>query len=185
MGVIEERKNSKGEISYRVLIRKKGIDISRTFEDKESAKLYEFYKERLINNMSNFEVDLSCRITLRDIVDLKMKDVNSDIKSFCLFKLSLNRFEEFLGEEKYYSQISFDEWLEATKKIYEKDVYRGAKTENGKRKMSPDTLRKTLAYMSSCVSYAISLGIKLENYPLKVIQTYVNPMLKSVKSIDV
>lgn len=185
MARIEEREDSKGEISYRVLIRKKGIEISRTFHDKESAKLYEFYKERLIENMSNFEVPLNIRITLRDIVDMKIKDSGTDIKSFRLFTLALDRFEEIFPSGKFYSELSFDDWFNASKIIYEKDVYRGAKTEKGKRRMSPDTLRKTLAYMSSCVSHAISLGIELENYPLKVIQTYVNPMLKSLKCIDV
>ena len=181
MAAIEERKNANGEISYRVLIRKKGIDISRTFDNKETAILFEFYKEKLINNMSNFDVPLNKRVTLRYIVDLKLKDVIDDMRFMSSFKVSLSEFEEIFGIEKFLHEISYEDWLEASKKIFSNSVYRGYKTEKAKRDMSLSTFKKRLAYMSSCITYAVSLGIELENHPLKVIQVYINPMMNKDK----
>ena len=40
MATIEKISNSDGSISYRVKIRKKGIDVSRTFRNEEDAIIW-------------------------------------------------------------------------------------------------------------------------------------------------
>lgn len=163
--------------SFRVQIRRKGLDISKNFRNIEDANLYADYKERLIDNIKNFEVPLKDRITLNDLLEIKLKDSdNKDLK--CHVLVAFNRFNEIFGEHKFYNKITYKDWEDACKKLSESYVFRGAKSENGKRIMSLNTLRRYFAYVSSCVSHAQSLGIELDNIPLKILQVCINPKLK-------
>ena len=174
MATIEKISNSDGSISYRVKIRKKGIDVSRTFRNEEDAIMYGKYKERLIENMENFDVPLKSRVTLRQIFELKPKETYSAKNHN---DLSLIRFEEFLGPNRFYEDITFDEWRGCVEKFAKMDVFKGGRTEKSKRLMSPQTIRRMFAMASSVVSHAQSLGIELENHPLRVIQTTIRPKL--------
>jgi hypothetical protein len=174
MATIKEKKLSDGSISFRVEIRKKGIQIYKSFTVLEDAELYSFYKERLIENMESFEVPLKDRVTLNQIYELKLKDSNSiNIKSHV--KMAIEKFNEIFGVNTFCNDISYKDWENSCKILSQSYVYRGAKTENSKRIISLSTLRRYFAYASSCISHAQSLGIELENHPLKVLQVIINP----------
>lgn len=176
-----EKRVGKEETTYRVAIRRKGIEIYKSFKTEEDAKLYVFYKERLIDNMEQFEVPLSERITLSEILDLKigsMKDY--DKRTLNDMEMSFKKCKRFLPDKKYYHQFTENEWLECAKQLYQEDSWRGSRSNT--LKISPITLRRILANVSSAVSHCISLGIALDNLPLKIIQTFVNPMIKAKNS---
>lgn len=185
MGSIQERIEVDGVTkSYRVKIRKNGFeDINKTFKDKHDAELYVWYKERLLNNIENFDVSIEKRTTLLSILELKMSTLEeSDKKALLDYISTKERLFLFFKHKCFYNDISFENWLEFCKFMLNHDVYRGAKTDGGKRKMSPVTLRKIMAMISSAVSHAQGLGIPLDNNPLKVIQTYINPLIKNKES---
>lgn len=179
MARIEKRENKDGSFSYRVQIRKKGMDIYKTFSTEEAANLYSFYKESLIDNMVSFDVDLGKRVCLSHIVELKLKTIDpSDKRTINAYEKCLENFLFAFGKDPFLCDLTYDDWLETAKKIYEIPVYRGGKNERCKRKMSLETFRRYFAYMSSSISNAHSLGIELENHPLKVIRTFISPKLK-------
>jgi hypothetical protein len=176
------KENVNGEKSYRVRINFKNIEISKTFYDERDAKLFIKYKKRLLCNMENFEVNINQRVTIQDIFELKKRKIPiSDKKSLSDLHVALERFQNNLPD-KFLSQLTYEDWLECTKKLSQLDIYRGAKTEAGKRIISFKTLKKTLAIASSCVSNAIEEGIHIENFPLKVIQTFLIKLLKTKES---
>lgn len=180
MASIEKKRVGDG-FSYRIQIRKKGIEIYKTFSNEEDAKLYIFYKERLIDNMTNFDIPLKDRVTLEQLFELKKKACEGyDKRTLNELDNVFNRVNSFIGENKFFHEISYDQWLSIAKSVYEMDVFRGSKTNI--IKMSPITLRRYFATLSSVISHAISLGISLENYPLKVMKTYINPLIKIHKS---
>lgn len=177
MANIRKRISRTGEITYSVNIRRKDIDVCKTFFDEEDAKMYIWYKERLIDNMKNFEVPLSDRITLQQVFEMKISTIpECNRKAISDMNMSKNRLCEIFGKNKFLHEISFEDWVNAAKKLCTCDVFRGAKTENSKRKMSTSTLRKIFAYASSSISYALKKGLNFENHPLKVMQTYINEL---------
>lgn len=179
MATIEARPTDKGKISYRVMIRKKGINIYKTFHKKEDAELYVFYKERLIDNIENFEVPLGQMVTLDQIFELKISSISiSNKREINDYENCKKRLKESFSGKVFYKDISLDDWRNAAKSLLATEVYRGAKTENGKRLMSPVTLKKIYYQASSVVSYVKSQGIVIDNHPLTILQTYINPMLK-------
>lgn len=183
MACLEKRPRKDGTIAYEVNIRKKGYEIYKTFDNEEDARLYSFYKERLIDNMHNFEVPLKERLTIEQIFDLKLKSIDEferrTINDICKSK---ERLSMFFDPHKFIHQISYDEWLDCAKKLLDFDVFRGAEKDHNKRKMSLKSLRKIFAYLSASISHANSLGIELDNLPLKVIQTFISPKIKSNNS---
>jgi len=181
MATIEKRISKDGKTSYRVNIRKKGIEIMRTFYDKETANLFVYYKENLINNMQNFEVPLQNRITLLQIFELK-ESAMDDKSSLNHIKNAKIKLCDYFKEKIFYNEISLEEWIEAAKFLYTTDVYKGAKTENSKRKMSANTLRNIFAYASAAISYAQNKGIEIENNAQKVMNIYILPLIKESKN---
>jgi hypothetical protein len=185
MASIEKRTTKSGEITYRVSIRKKGREIYKTFHDLEAGKLYAYYKENLITNMENFEVPIEKRISLNDILELKQKTIDeSNLREISDFNFNKNKLSELFKNKIFYIDISYDEWLACAKALLDSYVYRGGKTERGKRKMSPHTLRKIFAHASSAVNHAKEMGIPLENHPLNVMQTFITPLIKNMKEIE-
>lgn len=182
MHEIEKRYDKNGIVSYRINIRRGNVDISRTFFTEEDAKLFAFYKERLIDNMKTFEVPLKERVTLRQIIELKINsNIELDTRSIGELNKSCERLENILGHDKFLCQLSYDDWLKAAKLLYDLPVYRGSKAEHNKRSMSLKTLRRILATISSAFSNAQEIGIDIENHPLKVIQLYINPQIRGKK----
>lgn len=177
MANIEKREGKEGT-TYRVAIRRKGIEIYKSFKTEEDAKLYVFYKERLIDNMEQFEVPLSERITLSEILDLKIGAVAGyDKRTLNDLEMSFRKCKKHLPNKKYYYQFTENDWLKCAQQIYEEDAWRGSKANT--IKISPVTLRRIFANISSAISHCISLGIALENLPLKIIKTFINPMIKN------
>ena len=178
MAVLEHRKNKDGSFSYRVQIRRNGVTIYKTFNTEEDARVFLWYKERLIDNMKNYELSLKETISFFHTIDLKCASMKNpkEIERMRILKVA---FSEHFGGDKFLSKLTYDDWVNFAKYLLQKDVYRGAKTEVGKRKMSISTLRRTFAYISSCFSYAQSKGIDIENHPLMVIRTFISPKLNS------
>ena len=98
MGSISKRVNSNGEVSFSVKVRKQGIDITKTFFTEEDAKLFIYYKERLIKNKENFDVPIAKRITLDYCIDLKLQEKDRDCKEISSFNCARDRFNEKLGK---------------------------------------------------------------------------------------
>lgn len=171
MASIDKRPKKNGEISYEVNIRRKGFEISKTFRTEEDANLYAFYKERLIDNMDNFEVNIKNRVTLKDLTELKLKNVTErrarqDIEN------AFMKVRPHIGD-KFLSEITYDNWIEIAKKLLGEYVYKGARNETNKRLMSIASLRRYFAVISSIYSNAGTYGIEVENLPLKVLQNYI------------
>lgn len=182
MATIVKRKNSNGVV-YRVSIRKKGMETYKTFKEESDAKLYLWYKERLMDNMSNFEVPLCERITMDQIIEMKTSSLGSDCtRSISEFNNCLVYIKSFIPNKIFYKEYNYEDWLTLAKELLKTDVYRGAKTESAKRKMSCRTLRRIFASASSAVNFAIHKGINIENYPLKVMQLHINPLLKNTEN---
>ena len=190
MGSISKRVNSNGEVSFSVKVRKQGIDITKTFFTEEDAKLFIYYKERLIKKgggggggggggKENFDVPLAKRITLDYCIDLKLQEKDRDCREISSFNCARDRFNEKLGKDKFLCELTYDDWLRVAKEMFIDPVYRGSKKEKNARIMSPTTLRRQFAYVSSSISYTISKGVEIENHPLKVIQTHISPMIKN------
>ncbi len=178
MASIREKKGKDGRSSWHVAIRKKDFEICKSFHCKEDAELYVIYKERLIDNISNFEVPIHQRLRLSDIYSMKIEKENiTDPKTLNDYKNSLFRLQSFLGENTFLCNISPIQWINCAKELFKMDVFRGAKTETGRRPMSPITLKRIFAYASACFSYAQSKGIEIDNHALKVIQCYITPMI--------
>lgn len=178
MATIEERPQKNGTLSYRVSIRRKGVEIQKTFKLKEDAELYGFYKDRLIDNMENFEVPIDQRISLKQIMELKLelvkeKRARDEIES------AFERMYPILPKHNFAHEITYNDWLNAIKKLHEIPVYQGVKKEKTKRMPSISSIRRWIANLSSAFSYAISLGINIENHPMKVMQSYINPLMNN------
>jgi len=67
--------------SFRVQIRKKNIEISKTFNKEEDAILWAKYKENLIDCIEVFDVPLKEMVTLREAIELKINALSSAKKS--------------------------------------------------------------------------------------------------------
>lgn len=177
MATIEKRMGKDG-MSFKTLIRRKGLEICKTFKTEEDAKLYAFYKEKLIDNMEAFEIPLKDRISLNEILDLKLRTIQDyDKRTINDLMFSFKRCLRWLPEKKYYQDFTEEDWLNCAKNLYSEDSWRGSKS--NLLKISPVTLRRIFAMISSTVSHCQSLGIALDNLPLKIIQIFINPLIKS------
>jgi hypothetical protein len=178
---IRKRQNKDGSYSYCVDIVKKDLSIYKTFSREDDAKLFEFYKTNLLNNKEAFDIPLKNRVTLDHIIDLKMESKKMDQKEISSFNKTREVLNQRFGKDKYLCQISYDEWLNAAKDVYATPVFRGAVKEKNKRIMTPTTLKRVFAYASSAISNAMNMGIEIDNYALKVIQTHITPMIEKSK----
>lgn len=180
MACIRTRVTKKNDEKYHVGIRKKGVEIHKSFLFKEDAELYAKWKENLIDCMDNFEVNIKNTITLEALFDLKIKSISEDSKRTILDITNTKRTVlDYFNDKIFVSDISFEDWKNFAVALYDKDVYRGAKSGNNVRKISIETLRKLFAYASTAYSYAQSQGIEIENHPLRVIQTFITPLKKN------
>lgn len=174
---IKETIKVNNEKSFQVIIRKKGVEICKTFSNLEDAKLFEFYRTSLVENMANYEIPLHERIRLEDIIDLKTKDI-VDKRILCEFELSLKRIKNSIKPHAFVSELTYEDWEKCLETIIKLDIpARG----NARTiiKMSPKSVRRIFATMSSAFSHARSKGIPIENYPLQLVQKKINPAIKS------
>ncbi len=176
MASISKRINQDGKETFRVSIRKKGHKMYRTFYSLQDAELFSFYKEKLANNIENFDVPLEQRITIESIFELKQKSAALKEKEDQRLKNVKKRTLEYFKDKVFYHEISFDDWVSFAKYLFTTPVYRGAKTEKGKRDMSVNTLKNLFAYISASITTVQNKGFKIDNHPLKVIRTVINQM---------
>lgn len=169
MATISERLNKDGTIVFRVYIRKKDCEISKTFYNKEDAELYVFYKENLLNNMSNFEVDIKERVTLNQIMELKLQNFNNK-RTREDFINTVKKMQPFISKT-FLHEMDYEDWILVAKGLLDTKIIN-----NGKERqecLSLSSVRRYFACLSSAISYANELGINIENYPLKVIQQFI------------
>lgn len=176
MATIKKRQDSKGNTSFTVLIRKKGLEVCKTFYDEEEANLYIWYKERLIQEMENYESPIHERISLKQIFEMKIQKIDpSNFREINGFDNTCKRFLEFFKSKFFLHQISFNDWKECLDNFLKNEKNMRDESKN----VSMKSIRKFFAYASSCFSNAIENGINLENHPLKILQLYINPKLKN------
>lgn len=179
MASVTKKNNKNGSIIHKVRINKNGVHICKSFSDPEDAELFIYYKEKLIENMKNFDVSLSQRLTLGQIFELKIEGSEElDTKSINDMRLSLSRLEAIFGENRCYFSITIEEWTESVKSIMGLKVYRGAKNKNGERDISFKSIKKIFAHASSCVTFCQNMGFKIDNKPMSVIQNTITPIIK-------
>lgn len=174
MGFIEERKCSDGKVSYRCEIRRKGHPhIHQTFSDRETAELFIFYKERLIEEMRAFEVPISKMLTLQEGYEIKKKvSMNKEAhpKYMSDMEADLNAIFEFVDPSTLMESINFNMLEEWVTKMLRTTVFKGGqKAREGKertgheRSISPATIRRRLATLSTifnCVNEQAQAGIQ-------------------------
>jgi len=184
MAHIRTRITKNKDEKYHISIKRKGVEIHKSFSKKEDAELYVKWKESLIDNIDNFEVPLAHTIPIESIFEMKLESIaDTNKRTYNDIKNVKQTLFELIDSKKFASDMSFDDWKNLAKQLYDKDVYRGAKSGNNVRKISLETLRKFFAYCSASYSYAQAQGIELENHPLRVIQTFITP-LKTKKNDD-
>ncbi len=92
--------------SFRVLIRKRGKEISRNFNDLSTAELWSKYKEDLIDQMHAFDVPAKDLITIADLIEMKNKDLLSkgakDIGDVINLKKSFSEFLDKYASDSYF-----------------------------------------------------------------------------------
>jgi hypothetical protein len=176
MASIKERKGKNGS-TYHVQIRQKNLEICKSFRKLEDAQLFIFFKENLATNMHSFQVDVKDRVRLEDIIELKKKE-HEDIRTIQELDNTLLRIKENMRTHFFLCELTLEDWLECLKRISTLKIPERSKAKK-MNLISPLTVRRVFATISSAFSHAISLGIALENFPLQVIQRHINPSLKN------
>lgn len=177
---IINRKNEDGSISYKVKVNKNGDCFSKTFSTYEDAILYEKYKKRLVECITNFDVPLSQRLRLVDIVEMKKKQFQ-DERSIREFNLSCERVLQNMKPHVFLSELTYDDWVNCMENISKLHLpVRGNAIT--KSLISGISIRRIFATISSSISHANEKGCELQNYALEVIQKKINPFLKSEKN---
>ncbi len=182
MAVIRERQGKNGKQTFSVVIRKKGKEEGKTFLTREDAELYEFYKERMITNMKNFDVPLCERMRLIDIAEIKLPQLDNE-RAKSEIHTALKRCIENMKKHVFLNELTLEDWRECLVKIQEMKVPVKFKSKEMVN-LSLSSIRRIFATLSSVFSHAINHGIALENYPLKVLQLYINPLIKGDKNED-
>lgn len=182
MGTIKEKKLKNGECSYRTIIRTEQVEDYKTFTTREDAECYIKYKERLLINKENFNIHIENRVRLSDIVELKIKNI-AEPRALSEFKIALERVVDNMKPHVFLSELTLKDWKDCMDKVALLEIpIRGNAITH--RLISSFTLRRTFASLSSAFSHAVSLGIPVENYPLQVVQKYINPFMSKLDKLD-
>lgn len=161
------------EGKYRAQIRRKGIEISKTFLKKEDAELWSVYKEDLIDQIHDFDPPLQKIITLRDAIDLKINNcIEKNVKDLGDFKILYEVFKDFL--DRSIDTISYDDLLIHFDKLMKIPIRHGGSkldltTGNLKLPSTHTTFRK-FGYLSAVFSYLKDNGTNIENTALQACQ---------------
>lgn len=184
MANIETRKNQDGSTTFRVQIRKKGKEIYKSFRNEEDANIFVFYKEKLLDNIENFDTKIESRVSLEQAFELKVLSFeNGNKRNIDDYIFSLKRLNEYFKTSKncdivYLNNLNHIDWIGCALRMMNTHVYRGGKTEAGKRIMSFSTLRKIFAHAASCISFLQSSGMVLHNHPQEVIKSHISQKIK-------
>lgn len=168
MASIEERNGR-----YRVCIRKKGVEISQSFSNLDTAKLYERYKEDLIDEMHAFNVQDKDLITIHEAIKMNLERVEkecNDSKNISDNNLWKENLRDFL--EQPISYLTYEFLLNKANEMLSSIVKRGGSKniENSGKKVqsSPATVLRKFRVLSTVFSNLIKNGIQIENNALKV-----------------
>jgi len=169
MATIEHRENS-----YRVMIRKKGVEpIYRSFKTKEDAELFVAWKEDILDQMSAFNPAPKNLITLNVALELKviqLKEKNAHPKSIGDISVLKIYFKKFLDLPLI--EISYNDYLQIFNEILEMKVSHGGnvKKQVGTKTPSIGTIRSRFNLLQSVYSNIIESGIDVENHPTKILK---------------
>jgi len=157
---------------YRVRVCQKGQDISHSFHDKETAELWGWYKESLLNEIEAFNPNSKELVSFRDAIDLKirqaLKESLSDRSVIDLQALHVV-FAKF--KDRLINEITYDELVLFCKEYLSTPLTKGGRQKNGTGRLimpSKMTLLSKLRRLSSIYSNLIDNGIPVENIAIKV-----------------
>ena len=157
---------------YRVRISQKDHDITHSFHDYETAVLWAKYKEKLINEITAFDVPSAELVNFSDAVDLKIKkSIDDNLEDRTIKDLQeLHRvFECF--ENRDIITITFQDYVNFSEKFLRTLTTRGGNKNNKTGRLvypTKTTLLSKFRRLSSVYSNLISNGIPVENVALKV-----------------
>ena len=117
-------------------------------------------------------------MTILDVIMLKKNSVKES--SHRDFNRVIQSLEKHVDLGSFCSSLTYDDWLDVAKKVLETPSFRGCV--RNKISISISTLRNIFASLSSCFSYARSMGVDIKNIPLDIVQNYINPKLKENKN---
>lgn len=156
-----------------ILIRRKGIQMSATIRDEETRKLWVAYKEDVIDQMYYFDVPLQEMITLKDAIELKVKELEKSCKDQRTVgdvkRLEVD-FKEFL--EIPLNKIKYDTLMEKVKNMLKSTVFYGGdgKGKGDERIQSSTTVLRKIRVLCTVFSNMINQGVNVENPALRVAQ---------------
>ena len=172
MALISERSGQ-----FRVQIRKKDINLYRTFQKESDAKLWAAYKEECIDLIEAFDPPLNEIITLQDAIELKirkMQDENSNRKEINDYKILCKIFNKFCPLP--INEITYSDLLKHFQELLDIPISHGGTGKNdgtGVKKLpSFQTIFRKFAYLSTVYQNLINDGVELENVALKAAQYY-------------
>ncbi len=165
---------------YRVVIRKKGKEMSATFSDKITAETWARYQEDLIDNMENFNVPPEGLVTLLQCFELKIKSLKekqTDGKTFSDFNVVIKDFKEIMNTPL--NELTSDMIRNISKDMLGSIVKRGGSSNPNSgvlSQCSPSTVLRKLRLIASVLSFMIENGANIKN----VAQTVVNQVKMSI-----
>ena len=169
MATIEERAGK-----FRVQLRKKGIEIYKTFSNIEDAELFCSWKEDIIDQMEVFDPDMKDLITLENAIDLKVKTLKETGKN-------QRTIDDVLRMKGYFSymlnksicEITYDYLLKKAQEMMITQIKHGGvqgKEGTGTMKLpSRSTILSRFNVLGGVYSNLISDGVNIENVPYKVL----------------
>lgn len=164
MGSIRESITKNGKKSFHALIRKRGNKtIVKTFRDLETAKLFLWYKEKIIEEMAAFEVPMSQLISLQDGYEIKKATASRENRhaKYCSdLEVDFKSISEWIPAGTLLKEIKFQQLDSMIKGMNKTTVFRGG-TPGGKGErtgkevqISPNTMRRRLTALSTIYNTA-------------------------------
>lgn len=175
MATISER-----EGRFRSTIRRKDIEISSTFSNKEQAEIWSKYKEDLIDSIDSFDPPLKEMITLKDAIELKIRDAEyKNKKDIADFKILIEFFDKFINME--IGKITYDDLMKYFDEKMNTPITRGGikndPTTGLKKLPSMHTTFRKFAYLSTVFELMKTQGVNIQNVALDVCK-FLRPQLK-------
>lgn len=165
---------------YRVQIRKKNQEISKSFSQKEDAELYAKWKEDLIDQIDNFSPSPEELLTLDSAIDMKVKDAEEKGLDFRTIT-SLKGLKVHFADELHRSlnELSYDFLLSKAKVFMQTEVkHGGCYSTGGNLKMpSVKTVSNRFRYLSTVIGFANMNGFSFQNHSLAILN-YLNTLNK-------
>ena len=165
---------------YRVSIRKKDQDVSKTFSNKEDAELYSKWKEDLIDQIENFNPSPEELLTLDSAIDMKVEDAEKyglDFRTISSLKGLKIHFSDDL--HRSLNEFSYEFLLSKAKIFMQTEVKHGGNIAKGGNLKMPSvkTVMNRFRYLSTVLGYLNMNGFSFQNHSLAVLN-YLNSLNK-------